>query len=749
VNHKKDHHRRTERVLARPKVELPLWKKLLFGLIAAVAFLLIAEGLLALAGFKPFRFEKDPYVGFSSRIPLFVEDPDAPGMLVTAKNKRLIFNVQRFPAHKPKNTYRIFCMGGSTTYGHPYADPTSFAGWLRTMLPKADPQRNWEVINCGGISYASYREALLMEELVQYEPDLFIILTGHNEFLEQRTYGGIIRMPAVLRGAGAVLGKTRLYAAMKAGIDSLNSTKSASAKTNVLAAEVDPILDRTIGPQAYQRDDAWQNQIKAHFRYNLARMADIARSAGAGTVFVTPASNLRSCSPFKSEHRPGMAPNEIEQWEQRARNIMGFQANGQWADALGEIEAAAKLDDRHAELHYAKAQALWNLGRFDESKSAFLRAMDEDICPLRALTSMVEAVRGVAMQRHAPMVDFVKLMQEKAEHGIPGEDWFLDHVHPTIEGNRVLALAVLDSLSQQRIVQPASTWNEAAKLEVERSVESQITAKEHTTALCNLAKVLAWAGKAQEAYRLALRAKDLAPDDPVPLFEAGKNAFHLGRNAEAAQHLRAVLALTPNFVEAKSLLGQALAGTDKAQAIQESREAVALRPDDPQLHLNLAALLEKDGKLEQAAESLRTALKLSPNYAEAHNNLGWVLKSMGQFTEALDHFREAVRLRRGAISPALGLAWLLATHPDDKFRNANEAIRISEHLVELSAGKNWMSLDTLAAAYASAGRYSEAVKAAESALPLARTVGPQYASGVETRLALYQQQKPCHQPNGN
>ena len=43
-------------------------------------------------------------------------------------------------------TYRIFCLGGSTTYGRPYNDTTSFAGWLRELLPVADPQRRWEVI---------------------------------------------------------------------------------------------------------------------------------------------------------------------------------------------------------------------------------------------------------------------------------------------------------------------------------------------------------------------------------------------------------------------------------------------------------------------------------------------------------------------------------------------------------------------------------------------------------------------------
>ena len=59
----------------------------------------------------------------------------------------------------------------------------------------ADPTPHWEVINAGLLSYGSYRVAMVMEELITYEPDLFIVYTGHNEFLERRTYKEIIAAP--------------------------------------------------------------------------------------------------------------------------------------------------------------------------------------------------------------------------------------------------------------------------------------------------------------------------------------------------------------------------------------------------------------------------------------------------------------------------------------------------------------------------------------------------------------------------
>ncbi|PYJ06331.1 MAG: hypothetical protein DME25_06915, partial [Verrucomicrobia bacterium] len=671
-----------------------------------------------------------------------------PNTLVTARNKQRAFNLQRFSARKPKNTCRIFCLGGSTAYGHPYGDSTSFCGWLRAMLPRADPSRAWELINCGGISYASYREALLMEELIAYEPDLFIILSGHNEFLEQRTYGPIIALPAALRGAGALLSKTRLNAAAKSAWSKLGSTDSApSSPANILTADVEAILDRTIGPQSYHRDSVLQKQIVDHYRFNLARMVDIARSAHAQVIFITPASNLRDCSPFKSEHRPGMTPKDLERWQGLMQQAGPPRQQSRWAEALALLDQAATVDDRYAELHYARGRLLWQLQRFDEARAAFVRARDEDVCPLRTLTPMLQAVTDVAAARRVPVLDFVKLIDEKSLHGVPGDDWFLDHVHPTIEGHRVLALALMDLMTRQGLARPLPTWTEAAQLEVKRATESKLTPVDHAVALCTLAKVIAWAGKQEEAYRLALRAAELAPEDPAAQFETGKNAARLGRTQEAIQYLQQALALKPTFVEAHSLLGTVLADAGQMEeAARHCRQAIALRPADAQLYLNLSSVLRRQRNAEEAARSLRAALRLSPDYAEAHNSLGWLLKDQGQLTEALAHFRQAVRLRPGSPPPMIGLAWLLATHPDANVRNVSESIRLGQQLVELSAYKNWMSLDTLAAGYAAAGRYPEAVRAAEKALELVQAVSAQDAPAVAERLMLYQQGKPYREP---
>jgi len=149
-------------------------KKLLFAGVIFTAFFGLLELVLAAIGVKPIAYSEDPFVGFSGQSPLFQKTttPDGQTVYETSPGKLRWFNAQQFPAHKDSNDYRVFCLGGSTTYGRPYDDNTSFSGWLREYLNIADTSRNWQVINAGGISYASYRVAAVMRKQRCPQPDI-------------------------------------------------------------------------------------------------------------------------------------------------------------------------------------------------------------------------------------------------------------------------------------------------------------------------------------------------------------------------------------------------------------------------------------------------------------------------------------------------------------------------------------------------------------------------------------------------
>lgn len=581
------------------QVVLPAWKKVLFAVVATILAFAAWEGLLAVFGVKPAWYSADPYVGFSSSMPLFVEETAADGtrMMVTAPNKLRLFNSQQFPRKKAPGTFRIFALGGSTTYGRPYDDATSFVGWLREYLRALAPDRKWEVINAGGISYASYREAKLMEALIAYQPDLFIVCSGQNEFLEERTYGKIRDLPESVRGAGALVSRTRTATVVRKIVESLKHSPSAGDRpATVLEGEVVTKLDDTLGPDAYTRDDGLREQVLRHFRFNLARMVEIARSVGAGVIFITPATNLRDCSPFKSEHRAGLSTDDLRRWQTCFNQARQALTQGSDATALAALDQAIQIDDRYALVHFARGQILVRLGRFAEAKQAFERARDEDVCPLRALGPMPGIMAKVAAEEQAPCVDFVAMQEARSEHGIPGAAVFLDHVHPTIESHRLLALELLKTMEREGLVK--LSWDEAVIRQVTQKIESSVDPAKQGIALMNLSKVLGWAGKLQEARRLAVNSAQLNTNRADVQYQAGLCAQLLGQVDDAIQYYRRAVALDPTASDPHGNLGVAL--EDKGE-LQEACEqfAAAIRYGEPaqvaRNQANLARVRQKLG----------------------------------------------------------------------------------------------------------------------------------------------------------
>ena len=473
---------------------LSCWKKAAFALVATILFFLSVELVLRGVGVEPI-LTTDPFAGVSSQAPLFIEQrrPDGRVVMRTAPAKLAHFNAQQFPKRKTEGVFRVFCVGGSTTYGRPYDDATSFSAWLRQLLPLVEPGRQWEVVNAGGVSYASYRVAAVMAQLARYDPDLFIVYTGHNEFLEERTYRNP-RLWKTLRPVRAPLQQTRAYALIDRLAGSLRSNPPPDLR-QPMSGEVDAILDHTVGPSSYHRDDVLRASVLDHFTVNLHRMIDIARSCGAAIVLVTPACNEKDFAPFKSEHRDGLSPDQHAVWERHFNHGRTCEDRQDAADALDAYRAAARIDDRFAQLHYRLGQVLLALDRRAEAGAALVRAVDEDICPLRALTGIADMIRRAAARREVPVVDFQNIVKNdclrRFGHNVPGRAYFLDHVHPTIDGHRMLATALLERMQEMEIVgETDAGWKQTVVEKVARRIHGRVDPVKRSEALRNLAKVL-------------------------------------------------------------------------------------------------------------------------------------------------------------------------------------------------------------------------------------------------------------------
>jgi len=656
-----------QRSTARSVRTIPLTRKLLFSAVTTAIVLAAVEIILTVAGVKPLFFE-DPFLGFASGNPLFreVQQPDGSIVYSTSPNKLSFFNDQSFARTKDPESVRIFCLGGSTTVGRPYDDKTSFAGWLREFTAAADPNRKYEVINAGGISYASYRIARLMNELVEYEPDIFIVYTGHNEFLENQTYGSIREIPDSVRNTASRLSRTRIYSAIHRLLNSPSRSDVVQPGNNsaILPAEVRAVLDRTVGPESYHRDDKLQSRVISHFSITLHRIIDIAEHVGAEIIFVEPASNLKDCHPFKSQFRSGLSEIDRKALQQFIDQATKAADSGELKTELRAYDKAIEIDDRVAQLHFDKARVLLKLDRFAEAKAAFIQARDEDICPLRALSTIQTRIHDVTRERGVTLIPFAAEVDARSPHGIPGAELFLDHVHPTIQGHQLIAELLLDELINRQIIHPSPTWGDDSRNQVVERVTNSVDQRDHAVALRNLSNVLGWAGKYEEADRLAIQAVELLPDDPVAQFHAGLAETRRANFEQAISYFKATLKLNPSHPDACNNIGDAYFQLDDLEnAARYFKQAIQLTPGFAAAYNNLGVVHFRQGDLHEAETCLKIALQIEPDRVDSMLTLSSVYLEAGYATEARKYLEQAVLLRPNDATARERLDQLMKSGP--------------------------------------------------------------------------------------
>lgn len=213
---------------------------------------------------------------------------------------------------------------------------------------------------------------------------------------------------------------------------------------------------------------------------------------------------------------------------------------------------------------------------------------------------------------------------------------------------------------------------------------------------------------------------------------------------EAVRHFREAVRLAPTDAVLRYNLGTLLGQRGRAEeGLAELREAVRLRPEYPEAQHNLAVLLAQTGKAQEASAAYQETLRLDPRHAEAHGNYAQLLLKQGLWEEALAHLRASLQIR--AEQPAMQgrLAWLLATLPLDRLRNGAEAVSQAEAACQATERRDARLLDVLAAAYAEAGRFEEALATAREALTRLGSGGDlKLAEGIAGRIKQYELRNP-------
>jgi tetratricopeptide (TPR) repeat protein len=268
----------------------------------------------------------------------------------------------------------------------------------------------------------------------------------------------------------------------------------------------------------------------------------------------------------------------------------------------------------------------------------------------------------------------------------------------------------------------------------------------YAEAYYNLGNLLGRLERFDEAIVQFQRALAIT-DYPEAHNNLGNVLAQRGRFEEALAQYQRALELRPKFADAHWNLGNAYSRRGQMEeALAHLRQAVELKPDFAIAQCDLGVALAKLGQLNEALPCFQKALESKPDLVDAYDGLGTVLSRLGRHEEALHEYRKALKIAPHDATAHSRLAWLLATCPEPSFRNGAEAIEHAERANQVCGGKRPDVLDALAAGYAEAGWFPEALAAARKALELATQQDKRaLAEGLRARIALYENKRPYRQ----
>ncbi len=547
----------------------------------------------------------------------------------------------RFPAEKATNSYRIFVLGESAAMGDP--DPSYGVGrYLQVLLQERYPGIHFEVI-CVAVTAIDSNVILpIAQDCARHQGDLWVIYMGNNEmvgpFGAETAYGlkspplGIIRTILAIKA-------TRLGQLLDNTIRRLRSHSSTPKEWGGMQM----FMNGRIG-----YDDPARLRAYANFKANLEDILRTAQRAGVPVVLSTVAVNLEDCPPFASVHARGLDTNELSAWTETFDEGVTNETARAYKPALACYKKAVEIDPQFAELQFRTGDCNLAITNFAQARRDFEWARDYDALDFRADTRINSAIRDAATRHFnhdVYLVDAAGTLAKKTPDGIPGLNFFYEHVHLNFAGNYLLALDFAEK--------------------IKGLLPGPITVLDHGN----------WASEELCERQLAVTVWD-RQRVWQPIFDRISSPPFTG------QYLHAAFL---KVCEAKLNQAKARMGTQTPEQAREMyQQALALAPDDYFLHGNFESFLEAGGHLAQAIVQAKRCCEIVPQLPGGFYYTGALLVRDGKISEATNYFLHAVAIQSDYAQAETAMGEVLANQqkPAEAVRWFDRAIRSDPKYVE-------------------------------------------------------------------
>jgi tetratricopeptide (TPR) repeat protein len=565
------------------------------------------------------------------------------------------------PQTKGTNTVRIVVFGESAALGDPQPR-FGLPRMLQAMLELRYPDTHFEVVNAAIVAINSNVILPIARDCADVDADIWVIYMGNNEVVGPFGAGTVFGQqapPLALIRANLALKTTRIGQL----VDALRSEIQKPPPDKSEWGGMEMFLNQQV-----RADDPRMSVVYDHFTRNLSDIIRTGKRGGTGIVVSTVAVNLRDSAPFGSEHRRGLSEADKSKWEALYQNGVTAQSAGKIEEAAGWFRDAAQIDDQFADLPFRQGCCALVLGKKVEAQELFAFARDLDTLRFRCDSRLNDLIRQTVSNygdQRVVLADAEKAFAEQSPDGLPGDDLFYEHVHLNFDGNYLLARTI------------------ATKLE---SFLPEQTAAQTATGQ-------AWPSEADCARRLAWSDWDKQEALAEIFSRSGKPPFTGQLNHDAqVQNLKTSLDRLMPATQST--------GIKTAQDLCEN--ALALTPDDPTLHEQLAELDQLSGDLAGAKTNAQRAVGLLPSSSEDWSQLGIILAKQQKYEDAAAAFRRAFQLNPEEVWALQNLAQSL-----NDLGRRDEAIREYQHALSVKPrfGLAWLGLGQI---YEKMGRKAEA-----------------------------------------
>ncbi|MEJ2522951.1 MAG: tetratricopeptide repeat protein [Gammaproteobacteria bacterium] len=590
------------------------------GLFTAVAvalpFVLLAaiEGMLHLAGVA----EPEPLF-VPAQEPGWLEPNEAVVQRFFADPRAapaVSIDTHYFRAEKPKDGFRLFVMGGSTAAGFPYGKWASLAGMLERRLRREYPWRTVEVIPVAMSAINSWALADFTPEILAHQPDAVIIYAGHNEYL------GILGVGSAFGGGSP--GLTRLTLALR----EFRLLALANRAWASLAGEDDSPRDGTLMARvaAEQRIPLESSLYRAgleQFRENLGRILGPMAENGVPVFIGTLASNEKDQPPFMTippDDRPA------EDWSRAVEEAGGLLKAGHLAEADSAAVDLMETAPLAPDGFWLRGQVLLASGRPDAARPLLLDAKDRDGLRFRAPESFNALIRQLAGRHGATLVESQRLLAERADDGIIGNELMVEHLHPNHEGYFLLSQAFRLALARAGL-----PWSDGEPMDEETArAAAPLTEIERLAGEYRVARL-----KTDWPFHDTRQPLELPPADSEPeriaraWFEGelewaeamnrGLRYYQQAGDFEEAARIAVNLATAfPFRPGAQAVAGGLLMRAEApGRALPLLRQAASMEPQNTRTLMSLAQAYYMDGQPEASLQVLRRVLAVEPGHPTA------------------------------------------------------------------------------------------------------------------------------------